>query len=387
MIKQEHFCRNCILPDGFLGLQLDSKGLCNYCRNPNHKNVNWSKVQINETQKAEMRKDWNKVIEKLQNTHKKDRYDCVLGYSGGKDSTALLDYLVNELKLRVLAITINTGFMTEVAIQNINTTLTKMGLQDDHIFIDNVATTFTRLYRWLFFNHQSNTVSLTVDVCDQCSDLIHSIIVNEAIKRRIGYIFLGYSPDQIKRYFYEISREEVLNDWNPIFVDLAPFTDNDRTCYIDNEKYSIDDIPRILLPYHVIDYDEKEIVEVVEAKGLISKGKSDPILTNCHVVKAAMMYDFYRYGGITYALQYAELVRQAPDEETHRLYRKKWLRVYRGIAHSIFKGNFSAKGIDTFLDRIGCSMEEILNSIIRFRNQDPNQDKILQNLALLNNKK
>ena len=137
MIKQEHFCRNCILPDGFLGLQLDSKGLCNYCRNPNHKNVNWSKVQINETQKAEMRKDWNKVIEKLQNTHKKDRYDCVLGYSGGKDSTALLDYLVNELKLRVLAITINTGFMTEVAIQNINTTLTKMGLQDDHIFIDN----------------------------------------------------------------------------------------------------------------------------------------------------------------------------------------------------------------------------------------------------------
>ena len=122
-------------------------------------------------------------------------------------------------------------------------------------------------------------------------------------------------------------------------------------------------------------------------QSLISKGKSDPILTNCHVVKAAMMYDFYRYGGITYALQYAELVRQAPDEETHRLYRKKWLRVYRGIAHSIFKGNFSAKGIDTFLDRIGCSIEEILNSIIRFRNQDPNQDKILQNLALLNNKK
>lgn len=387
MIEQEHFCRNCILPDGFLGLQLDNEGLCNYCRNPNHKNVNWSKVQIDETQKVEMRKDWNEAIESLHKTHKKDRYDCVLGYSGGKDSTALLDYLVNKLKLNVLAITINTGFMTDVAIQNINTTLTKMGLQDHHLFIDDVAITFTRLYRWLFFNHQSNTVSLTVDVCDHCSDLIHSIIIKEAIKRKIEYVFLGYSPDQIKRYFYEIPRSDALKEWNPIFVDLAPFTDKDRACYIDNEQYLIDDIPRILLPYHVIEYDEKKIVKRVEEKGLISKGKADPILTNCHVVKAAMIYDFYRYGGITYALQYAELVRQAPDEKTRQIHRKKWLRVYKGIAHSIFKGNFNTKGIDTFLDRIGCSIEEILKSIILYRNQDPNQNKILENLALLHNKK
>ncbi len=387
MIKREHFCRNCIIPDGFLGLKLDEEGLCDYCRNPSHKNANWSKVKIDIEKKKQMHNDWKQVIKKLQKTKRNRMYDCVLGYSGGKDSTALLDYLINELRLNVLAITIDTGFMTDIAKQNIRDTLNRMNLKEHHIFIDDVSKTFTRLYRWLFFNHQSNSVSLTVNVCDQCSDLIHSIIVNEAIKRNIRYVFFGYSPDQIKRYFYEVPREEALNEWKAIFIDLAPFTEKDRNCFLNSDKISIKDMPRILLPYHVMNYDERAIIEIVEKKGLIQKGKADPILTNCHVVKAAAMYDFYRYGGLTYVLQYAELVRQAPDDKSRRINRKKWLRLYKGIAQSIFKGTFNVEGIERFLESIGCTMEEILESIIHFRNHDPNKNKILENLDLLNIKK
>jgi PP-loop superfamily ATP-utilizing enzyme len=387
MIKQEHFCRNCIIPDGFLGLNLDDNGLCNYCRNPSHKNANWSKVEINSEKKEKMRNDWEQVIKIMQKTKRNGKYDCVLGYSGGKDSTALLDYLVNELRLSVLAITIDTGFMTHIAKQNIRDTLSKINLKEHHLFVDNVSKTFIRLYRWLIFNHQSNKVSLTVNICDQCSDLIHSIIVNEAIKRDIHYVFFGYSPDQIKRYFYEIPRNEALNDWKPIFIDLAPFTEKDRKRYINSNEISIKDMPRILLPYHVMNYDEKDIISIVEKKGLIQKGKADPILTNCHVVKAAAIYDFYRYGGLTYALQYAELVRQAPDDKSRRINRKKWLRLYKGIALSIFKGTFNIEGIESFLETIGCTMEEILESITHFRNQDPNKNKILENLSLFNSDK
>jgi len=386
MIKQEHFCRNCIIPDGFLGLKLNDEGLCNYCLNPNHKNANWSKIEIDIDKKKQMLNDWNQVIKSLQKADKTRNYDCVLGYSGGKDSTALLDYLVNGLNVRVVAITIDTGFMTDIAKNNISDTIKKMELEQHHLFIQNASKAFTRMYRWLFLNHTSNTISLTVDLCDKCSDLIHSIVVKEAVKREIPYVFFAYSPDQIKRYFYEIKKEEVLNQWKPVYLDLAPFTENDRNFYIDNKKVSIEKIPRILLPYHVIEYDEKVIVENIESKGLIQKGKADPILTNCHVVKAAAMYDFYRYGGLPYALQYAELVRQAPDENSHRLYRKKWLKLYRSIGHSIFNGTFNANGIRRFLKAIGCSKEEILESITQFRNKDPNKKKILENIELINNK-
>ena len=386
MIKQEHFCRNCIVPDGFLGLSLNEEGLCNFCRNPNHKNVNWSKVQISNQKKEQMQEDWKKVIEDLKKKEIKGNYHCVLGYSGGKDSTALLDYLVNDLGLDVLAVTVNTGFMTDIAKQNIIDTIIKMNIEEHHLFIEDVSKTFTRLYRWLFFNHHSNTISLTVDVCDQCSDLIHSIVVKHALNRKIPYVFFGYSPDQIKRYFYEIPQNEALNDWKPIFTDLAPFTKKDRANYIDKIHISISDMPRILLPYHVMRYDEKEIIEIVEKKGFIQKGKADPILTNCHVVKAAAIYDLYRYGGLTYALQYAELVRQAPDEKTRKFHRKKWLRLYRGIVHSIYKRQFNVEGINDFLKTIGSSMEEIMDIIIQFRDLDPNKNKILQNISLLNSK-
>ncbi len=387
MIKQEHFCRNCIIPNGFLGLKLNDEGLCDYCNNPNHKNENWSKVQIDSDLRHQKLNDWNSVIQRLQSSPRKKKYHCVLGYSGGKDSTALLDYLMNELQLNVLAITIDTGFMTEVAKQNIKDTLKKMNIEEHHLFFEDAAKSFTRLYRWLFFNHESDTISLTVNVCDKCSDLIHSIIVNEAIKRDIPYVFFGYSPDQIKRFFYEIPRIEALNEWKPIFVDLAPFTKKDREMFINNEKISIGDMPRIILPYHVMEYDENKIIETVETKGFIQKGKADPILTNCHVVKAAAMYDFYRYGGLTYALQYAELVRQTPDDRVRQVNRRKWLRLYKRIAHSIYKGTFNAEGIERFLKTIGCSKDEILESIIRFRNNDPNKNKILQNIELINSKK
>ena len=73
MIKQEHFCKNCIIPEGFLGLKLDEEGLCDYCRNPSHKNANWSKVKIDSKKKKQMKNDWRQVIKSLQKTKRNGR--------------------------------------------------------------------------------------------------------------------------------------------------------------------------------------------------------------------------------------------------------------------------------------------------------------------------
>jgi len=61
-------------------------------------------------------------------------------------------------------------------------------------------------------NHNSNETFLARYICDYCSDLIHSIVVKEAIKRNIPYVLFGYSPDQIFRYFYEMPHEEVMKE-------------------------------------------------------------------------------------------------------------------------------------------------------------------------------
>ncbi|MFX1417649.1 MAG: hypothetical protein ACFE9N_01885 [Promethearchaeota archaeon] len=380
MIERQHICNKCILPDGFLGINLDSKGECNFCRDPKHENVNWTRTVIDQKRRDNALKDWNSIVKDMQKNHGKAQYDCILGYSGGKDSTALLDYLVNKLKLDPLCVTSDTGFMTSIAKDNMRDTLAQINV--DHVLIEECIPTFTKLYKWHFFNHSSNEKFLARFICDYCSDLIHSIVVKQAIKREIPYVFFGYSPDQIARYFFEMSREQIIEEWMPDLVFNDPvFDGSDKQWYLAYEEINSGKLPRVLLPYHVIPYHERDIIKLVESKKYIKKGHADPLLTNCNVVHAATFYDFNRYGGILYAYQYAELVRQNPES------RKKWLRTLKISAPLILENNFKRKEVNAFLNKIGVSQDELLEHVKLQLEQDPNKEKIQTNINLFRKKR
>ncbi|MFW9873203.1 MAG: hypothetical protein ACFFG0_08890 [Candidatus Thorarchaeota archaeon] len=379
MIQPENVCKKCILPNGFLGVSLNSNGLCEFCSDPDHKNINWARTEISQQRRYAALEDWNSVISQMQQDHGKHPYDCVLGFSGGKDSTALLDHLVNEIKITPLAVTSDTGFMTDIAKENMRNTLEK--IEVDHIFIEEASKTFTKLYKWHFFNHNSNEIFLARYICDYCSDLIHSIVVKEAMKHGINYVLFGYSPDQIFRYFYEMPREEVIKEWKPELLEEPVFEDFDRQWYLTDEEIKSGKIPRVLLPYHVIPYKEQDIIELVESKNLIKKGHADPLLTNCNVVHAATFYDFNRYGGILYAYQYAELVRQNPEV------RKNWLRTLKISAPLILENNFKQKDVNQFLEKIGVTQEELLDHIHNQLDKDPHKEIIEQNIDMFRKKR
>ncbi len=374
MIEEQRICRNCILPDGFLGVHLNSEEVCDFCSDPNHKNINWSRTIIDKHRREDALSDWNMVVADMRKNHRKVKYDCVLGYSGGKDSTALLDYLVNDLGLTPLAVTSDTGFMTDIAKENMKDTLDL--IQVDHVLIENAVSTFTKLYKYHFLNHISSETFLARNICDYCSDLIHSIVVKEAMKYEVPYVLFGYSPDQIFRYFYEMPQEEVIHHWKPKILDKEPFDEKDRRWYLTEGEISSGKIPRVLLPYHVIPYREDDIINLVESRNYIKKGHADPLLTNCNVVHAATFYDFNRYGGILYAYQYAELVRQNPES------RKKWLRTLKIAAPLILENKFKEKEVTQFLEKIGISQEELLEQIHAQLEQDPNrrQIKLIKNM-------
>lgn len=368
MIEQEQICKSCILPDGFLGVSLDSEGTCGFCTDADHENINWSRTTIDDIRRIKALSNWNYIVQEMQDKHGKVTYDCILGYSGGKDSTALLDHLVNDLGLTPLAVTSDTGFMTKIAKDNMKVTLEQIDV--DHVFIEDCIPTFTKLYKYHFLNHNSNETFLARYICDYCSDLIHSIVVKEAIKREIPYVLFGYSPDQIFRYFYEMPQEEVIKEWKPQLLDNEFFDESDSRWYLTDEEIESGALPRVLLPYHVIPYQEQNIINLVESKNYIKKGHADPLLTNCNAVHAATFYDFNRYGGILYAYQYAELVRQNPE------LRKKWLRTLKISAPLILENKFKQKEVNAFFEQIGVSQEEMLTHIQVQLNQDPNKKQI-----------
>lgn len=62
---------------------------------------------------------WQKTIEQLKKDGKNNKYDCIIGVSGGVDSTYIA-YLVKEAKLRPLVVHFDNGWNSEIAVQNIN---------------------------------------------------------------------------------------------------------------------------------------------------------------------------------------------------------------------------------------------------------------------------
>jgi N-acetyl sugar amidotransferase len=91
------------MPETWAGITFDENGVCNVCRNYEQKKfIDWEGRQealelILEEYKARAKKEGNK-------------YEAIVGFSGGKDSSFTLYYAVKELKLKILVVTFDHGF-------------------------------------------------------------------------------------------------------------------------------------------------------------------------------------------------------------------------------------------------------------------------------------
>jgi N-acetyl sugar amidotransferase len=91
----------------------DDMGLCNHCREAENK-----LRFIHFDSKQEKENTLRKIVEQIRRDGKEQKYDCVIGLSGGVDSSYLA-YKVKELGLRPLAIHLDNGWNSELAVKNI----------------------------------------------------------------------------------------------------------------------------------------------------------------------------------------------------------------------------------------------------------------------------
>lgn len=112
-------CSRCILPSTYPGISFDEEGVCNRCPPPGE----FATVVPLGSERL------NYVIE--QHRSKDSKYDCLVALSGGRDSTYALHYAVSVLGLRVLAFTIDNGYMPEQTHSNIQNATRLLGV--DHV--------------------------------------------------------------------------------------------------------------------------------------------------------------------------------------------------------------------------------------------------------------
>jgi len=114
-------CTKCVLPETFPFISYDSKGVCNICNNYKKKN------QPNKSES---------LIE-LVKSHRKtnDEAECLVPFSGGRDSSYTLHYIVNELKLKPITFTYDWGMVTDLARRNIARLCGKLGVENINDFL------------------------------------------------------------------------------------------------------------------------------------------------------------------------------------------------------------------------------------------------------------
>ncbi|MGN0402293.1 MAG: N-acetyl sugar amidotransferase [Acetatifactor sp.] len=114
MNKREHqVCTNCVMDTSDSKIVFDENGMCDHCHNY-YENIvpNWHPDEIGaaelERQVAQIKKDGEGK-----------KYDCIIGLSGGVDSSYLAYYAVKKLGLRPLLFACDTGWNLNVAVENV----------------------------------------------------------------------------------------------------------------------------------------------------------------------------------------------------------------------------------------------------------------------------
>jgi tRNA(Ile)-lysidine synthase TilS/MesJ len=97
----------------------DDQGVCNYY----YEFIRKLKIRV--PQKEEAKKSLNEIVVKIKKSGKNKPYDCLIGISGGVDSTYTA-LLVKNLGLRPLAVHLDNGWNSELAVKNIENILNKL---------------------------------------------------------------------------------------------------------------------------------------------------------------------------------------------------------------------------------------------------------------------
>lgn len=109
-------CTRCVLPETFPFISFDEQGVCNYCHGYRLKN------------QPKPLDELRALVEPYR--HKDGRPDCVVPFSGGRDSTYALHVIKNELHLNPIAFTYDWGMVTDLARRNIARVCGRLGVEN-----------------------------------------------------------------------------------------------------------------------------------------------------------------------------------------------------------------------------------------------------------------
>ncbi len=182
-------CTNCVIPETAESHKFNDQNVCSVCSAISNKN---KKI------------DWNfneSLLDKLISSYKgKYEYDCIVPFSGGKDSTFTLWYLVKKKKLKPLVVRFDHTFLRDTVEKNTKKTIKKLGVD----FIN--YTPDIRVVKKLMIE----SLFRRGDFCWHCHVGITAFPIKIALEKKVPLIFYG-EPSAEYSSFYSYDDFEELN--------------------------------------------------------------------------------------------------------------------------------------------------------------------------------
>ena len=123
-------CSKTVVDTSDVDIAFDSDGVSNYYKKYDYYFEMYGHKDGTSNQRL------NKIVERIKNDCINKEYDCIIGLSGGIDSSYLLYYAVEILNLRVLPFHVDTGWNSEIAVSNISKMVEKLNLNLHTLVLD-----------------------------------------------------------------------------------------------------------------------------------------------------------------------------------------------------------------------------------------------------------
>ncbi|MFK7915950.1 MAG: amino acid adenylation domain-containing protein, partial [Pseudomonadales bacterium] len=172
------YCASCGLSSRYPDAQFDDAGICADCRD-------YERYESDVQRYFGTPDELQAQVQRLRERHASQPYDCVALTSGGKDSTYMLYQLVREFGARPLVFTLDNGYISERALNNVAEACEDLGLDLEIGKTEHMEAIF------------ADSLQRHCNVCNGCFKTIYTLSLGIARKLGLSTIVTGLSRGQL----------------------------------------------------------------------------------------------------------------------------------------------------------------------------------------------
>lgn len=293
-------CEKCLLDENIPSVRISANGLCNYCNAP--KTVRQDYYEESD--------EFPAFLEKYR--HK--RYQVIMAYSGGKDSSYTLKHIREKYNASVLAVTFNNGFLSNDCMKNINAVTDNLGV--DSIIVKYPEKKLIKAFKAIEDGSALPRKSLekASSICNLCIMFVKNMIYYEAIIRDIPIICFGWTPGQVEitKPLLKLDYRMIAKVFNNIKSAVVNELGEDYGRYFLSEEFMKENqerMPYLYYPFVRNEYVEKNIYDEIKQVGWEPPRNTDGNSSNCLLNSYANQRHLERYGFHPYAFEISSIVR------------------------------------------------------------------------------